>query len=269
MLLKTSAVIGAAMAASLALKPASPPVVTLTARDFQFDSIPDIPAGVVELRLHNAGPNIHHAAVFKLRAGKNVGDLVAALKNPGPPPRWAMPVPSPNAPAPGDESNAITTLSPGRYAVFCFVDMPGGVPHFMKGMARQFNVVASRNIAVAPKPAIHLVLADYNFKFNKTLTAGTHVIHAVNVAKQGHEVEFFQLAPGKTITDMVSWIEGPMTTPPPGKPMAGIVLMMPGATGEFRITLTPGEWGAICFIPDAKDGKRHYMHGMTAQYTVK
>jgi hypothetical protein len=31
---------------------------------------------------------------------------------------------------------------------------------------------------------------------------------------------------------------------------------------------TPGEYGMLCFIPDAKDGKPHIAHGMMKQFTV-
>ncbi|MDQ6718384.1 MAG: hypothetical protein M3Z17_08580, partial [Gemmatimonadota bacterium] len=69
--------------------PNVPPVVTLTARDYAFDPIPDIPAGVVELRLHNLGPDFHHAAIFKLFGRHTAEQFIAAMKNPGPPPSWA------------------------------------------------------------------------------------------------------------------------------------------------------------------------------------
>jgi hypothetical protein len=251
-----------------AAKPAQVPVVTLVARDFAFDSIPDIPAGVVEIRLHNEGPTLHHAALIKLNDGKTVGDLIAALKNPGPPPRWAVPVPSPNAPAPGEYANVTTRLTPGDYAVLCFVDI-GGTPHFMKGMSRAFKVVPSHNNAVEPKSDLRLTTFDYGFKFSKPLTAGHHIIRIESTGKQEHEVELVQLAPGKKVEEMLAWIGGDMKSPPPGKPMAGVLGIMPGHHASFDITLTPGNWGLICFVPDMKDGKPHFMHGMVTQVAVK
>jgi hypothetical protein len=32
--------------------------------------------------------------------------------------------------------------------------------------------------------------------------------------------------------------------------------------------LPPGEYGLVCFVPDAKDGKPHFMHGMITQLTI-
>ncbi|HXG70536.1 MAG TPA: hypothetical protein VNJ04_07990 [Gemmatimonadaceae bacterium] len=41
-----------------------------------------------------------------------------------------------------------------------------------------------------------------------------------------------------------------------------------GAHGFFRVQITPGEYGLICFLPDVKDGKPHFVHGMVNQFTV-
>jgi hypothetical protein len=253
---------------SSAAKPSAVPVVNLVARDFGFDSVPDVPAGVVELRLHNEGPALHHAFIFKLNAHRTVDELVAALKNPGPPPRWAQVVPGPNAPAPGDYSNVTTRLTPGDYAVLCFVDV-GGPPHFTKGMYRGFKVIPSANNAREPSGDLRLTLFDYGFKFSKPLSAGHHTIRVVSTGKQEHEVELVQLAPGKKVGDVLQWMSGDMKTPPPGKPMAGVVGILPGGHGTFDVTLTPGDWGLICFVPDIKDGKPHFMHGMVTQVSVK
>jgi hypothetical protein len=35
------------------------------------------------------------------------------------------------------------------------------------------------------------------------------------------------------------------------------------------VDLEPGQYGLICFIPDAKDGKPHSAHGMTETLTVR
>jgi uncharacterized cupredoxin-like copper-binding protein len=41
-----------------------------------------------------------------------------------------------------------------------------------------------------------------------------------------------------------------------------------GRTGTFTTTLTPGRYAIVCFVPDAKDGKPHEMHGMVREFTV-
>src|SRR5438132_11453427 len=251
-------------------KPAAPPVVTITARDYRYEPIPNIPAGVVEIRFHNLGTTYHHAAFFTLVAGKTAAVVTAALKNPGPPPSWMTPVAGPNAPNIGGYANEIVNLAPGNYVALCFVDTNGGVPHFVKGMVRGFKVVPSNNHAEEPKPDVHIETIDYGFKISKPVTTGMHTFHVMNTSVQPHEVQLFGLAPGKTMTELVTWLSGPMTSAPPIKqPWGGIVNLAPGEHAIFRENLPAGEYVAICFQPDAKDGKPHFMHGMETQFSVK
>jgi hypothetical protein len=45
--------------------------------------------------------------------------------------------------------------------------------------------------------------------------------------------------------------------------------MEPGMTEYFTANFTPGRYGLLCFLPDAKDGKPHFVHGMVQEITVK
>jgi uncharacterized cupredoxin-like copper-binding protein len=246
---------------------AKAPVVTVTGADFTFDAPETIPAGVTEFRFLNKGPSIHHMQILKLLAGKTFEDLRAALANPGPPPAWIKMLGGPNAPVPGTESNATLTLAPGNYAIICFVDL-GGPPHFTKGMIRPLKVVPSKVASVTtPKADITTTLFDYNFKLSSHVRAGTHTMRVHNTGPQTHEVELVQLAPGKTAEDFVAWL-GNMKGPPPGKPIGGIAAIEPGMSQLFTADFAPGNYALVCFIPDSKDGKPHYAHGMTKQFNV-
>jgi hypothetical protein len=44
--------------------------------------------------------------------------------------------------------------------------------------------------------------------------------------------------------------------------------MAKGETNDIPLDLTPGNYALLCFIPDAKDGKPHIMHGMMKDFTV-
>jgi len=122
--------------------------------------------------------------------------------------------------------------------------------------------------AVEPTPDLHLTVADYSFKFSKPLTAGHHIIHVMNAGPQSHEVIFLQLAPGKTVQDFAKWAGTGMKGPPPAKPIDGMAGFGKGRTGTFEADITPGEYGLLCLVPDAKDGKVHAEHGMMKQFTV-
>jgi hypothetical protein len=261
--------ISPATAESIATEPAAKPrVVQVTAEDFKFDAPDAIPAGLTEFRFLNKGPSLHHMAILKLSGGKTVEDLRAALANPGPPPGWVKEIGGPNVPAPGLEANATLRLEPGNYALICFVDI-GGPPHFAKGMVRALRVVPAKG-ASAPNPMADLTvqLLDYNFKLTSPIRAGTRTIRVQNVGKQHHEIELVQLAPNANVADLMKWLEK-TEGPPPGKPLGGIAGIDPGMSQYFRADLTPGNYALICFLPDAKDGKPHYVHGMIQQIAVK
>jgi hypothetical protein len=253
--------------AATAALPAKAHVVHVTGEDFKFDAPDVIPAGLTEFRFLNKGPSIHHMQLLQLAGAKTVDDLRAALANPGPPPAWVKEVGGPNAPTPGLESNATLMLEPGNYVLICFVDL-GGPPHFMKGMVRGLSVGPANSATVpAPKADVTATLFDYNFKLSSPIRPGTRTIRVHNAGAQHHEVELVQLAPGASAGDFMKWIEK-MEGPPLGKALGGISGINPGASQYFTANFTPGNYALICFLPDTKDGKPHFMHGMIQQITV-
>jgi plastocyanin len=243
-------------------------VVQVTGEDFKFDAPDVIPAGLTEFRFLNKGPALHHMAILKLTGGKTVDDLVAALAKPGPLPSWAKEEGGPNVPAPGEEANATLTLEPGNYAFICFVDI-GGPPHFTKGMVKPLRVVAAAGSSDSkPKADVTATLFDYNFKLSAPISAGKRTIRVHNTGPQHHEVQLVQLAPGASLGDFMKWMEK-MEGPPPGKPLGGIAGIESGMSQYFTADFVPGSYALICFLPDVKDRKPHFAHGMVQQIEVK
>jgi uncharacterized cupredoxin-like copper-binding protein len=261
----------AAPAATTATTAPAPNEVTVRAADFAYEAPAQIPAGMTTFRLANDGPNFHHLQIVRLDSAKTFADLQQALRTAGPLPRWAVVVGGPNAPDPKTEANATLDMRPGRYALVCFVDVPGGVPHVAKGMIKELTVTPAAGGAVAaaaPSPDVVLTLRDYRFDFSKPLARGRQTIEVRTAANtQPHEVELIRLAPGKTAEQMLAWLGKP-EGPPPGQGLGGVAATVPGSTNYFTAELTPGSYLLICFLPDAKDGKPHFMHGMTQTVTV-
>jgi hypothetical protein len=246
-------------------------VAVIHAKDYAFDAPDSITAGWTTFHLVNDGPNLHHAALARLDSGKTIADLDAAMKaNPnGPPPKWMVDVGGPNAPDPNSSSDATFNLGAGNYVVICFVDTPDHVPHFAKGMIRPLKVVAS-SAPAAPEPTADatVTLSDYTFTMSGKLTPGKHTIKIVNKGPQEHEVELVRLAPGKESKDVAAWIAKP-EGPPPGNALGGIAGAVNGTVAYMTVDLTPGDYGFLCFIPDAKDGKAHVQHGMMKDFKVQ
>ena len=243
-------------------------VVRVTGEDFRFDAPDVIPAGLTEFRFLNKGPSLHHMTIVKLGANKTIDDLRAAFANPGPPPAWAKIMGGPNAADSGVESNATLMLEPGNYALVCFVDL-GGPPHFAKGMIRRLRVVPAKFADTRPKADLTATLVDYGFRLSAPIRAGTRTIRVHNAASQDHEVELIELAPGKSMGDLMTWLSK-MEGPPPGKALGGVAGMAPGLTQYFTADFSSGtKYVLICFIPDTQDGKPHFAHGMVQQVTVR
>ena len=244
-------------------------VVTVTAGDYAFTAPDSIPAGLTEIRLLNRGTEMHHVWLIRLDAGKTLQDLFGAMKGEGPLPAWARDVGGPNTPGPGGEASAILRLTAGRYAMICVIPSPDGKAHVMKGMAKEVVVtpaastMANTNLRIAST----MTLADFAFQFSQPLQPGRQMIRVRNSATQPHEVVIVRLQPGRKASDVLAWMEK-MEGPPPGAPIGGTTPMAKGEENILTLDLVPGEYGLICFVPDAKDGKPHFMHGMVTELTI-
>lgn len=247
-----------------------PHVITVRASEFAFSAPKSVPAGTITFHMVNTGKQLHHVSIIKLLDGKTVADYVAAMKNPGPPPAWSVEVGGPNAAVPGGTSDATVTLEPGQYALVCFVPSPGEMaPHLMKGMITGMSVTPSSVPSAEPAADLNIRLSDYKFALSRPVTAGRHVIRVTNDAAQPHEVLFVKLPPGQTAAKVAEWVEAGQKGAPPAMPIGGSSPLAKGRSTTLSMDLTPGSYGMICFLPDAKDGKPHSVHGMTTQFEVK
>jgi hypothetical protein len=246
----------------------APREVTVTAQDFSYTAPDSIPAGITTFKLVNNGTMLHHMIIVRLDSGKTMADVAAAMKNPhAPPPAWAVMVGGPNAPDPKSTSNSTVDLAAGNYVILCAVDMPGGVPHFAKGMVKSLTVTPSAGTGVAPVATDSITLSDYAFKLSRPLSAGSHTFRVVSEANQPHEVELIKLAPGKKAADLFAWMQKP-AGPPPGSAVGGTSPAGKGIVTWFTADISAGDYLVVCFVP-GPDGKPHFMHGMQLVQTVQ
>ena len=251
--------------------PEAPQVVVVHAKDFAYTAPKTIKSGATTFRLVNDGKELHHLSVIRLQKGKTMADFVAFMKKPGPPFGWFTEVGGPNPALPGGSVDATLTLEPGNYVVACFIPSVGeSAPHLMKGMINALTVTTDKSPGVSPPADVTVRTSDYAFALSTPITKGHRVIAVQNDASQAHEVVLVQLAPGKTIADVAKWVDVDlMKGAPPGKPIGGMAGIAKGQTASFPADFAPGNYGFICFAPDAKDGKPHSVHGMMSQFAVK
>jgi hypothetical protein len=248
---------------------ADPQLVEIRSRDYAFTAPDTIAAGLTTLRLFNDGKDAHHVWLVRLEEGKTMDDLLGALQTSHVLPGWAVQVGGPNLPAgPGAHNDATLRLEAGNYVMLCVIPAADGMPHVMKGMVKPITVV-DRGAPEAPLPPADIVMTldDYKFETSIEISAGVHTIRIENAAPQSHEVVALKLQPGKTAQDLLAWSAKP-AGPPPAIPVAGITGIARGEVNQVTADFTPGEYVLVCFWPDAKDGKPHFMHGMIRQFTV-
>jgi hypothetical protein len=249
---------------------ATPEILTVTATDYKFDAPDQIPAGLVTIQLVNRGPSPHHVQLLRLGEGKTLADFQAAMQK-GQMPMWAMPAGGPNPSAVGGTSTVRMPLEAGDYVMVCFIPDTAGVPHVAHGMFRPLRVtpavVAASASTADTASDVQMTLVDYDFKLSGPISPGHHVVRVTNAAKQPHEFVFVQLEPHKTPLDFAHWGEH-QVGPAPGTMHGGISAIMPGTVAYVPVDLPAGDYALVCFIPDVKDGKAHYVHGMAKRIKI-
>lgn len=256
---------------SAAAAEASPREVHFTASDFAFEGPESIEAGMITMVLTNAGQTWHHLQLIKLPDGMSFADFqqsLATMQPGSPPPAWLHEAGGVNPPSPDEPARVTMLVEPGEYVVICFVDTPDKVPHFAKGMMRPLTVTPSASTpAPLPPSDLTLTLVDYAFAFSAPPTAGSHVIRVENGASQAHEIALFRFLPGKGMDDLMAW-SATYDGPAPVTPVGGVPGFRPGQVAHMYVDLEPGQYVALCFLPDATDGKPHLEHGMVLPFEV-
>jgi hypothetical protein len=258
-------------ACSMTRGPAAPAarVVTINATDYAFAGPDTILAGLTTFRMLNGGREPHQAVVAGSPT-KTFAELEAALMQEGIPDWMVFPA-APGVVGTGDSSIVTGAVAPGNYVIVCFIPSPDGKLHVAKGMFRRLVVAPAPATAATPaepKADVTVTLSDYAFALSTPLTVGTHTIRVENAGPQLHELTLERLLPGKTLADWQAWAAGGMRGAPPTEPAGGLVGPDKGKAGWLMITLTPGNYLLNCYVPDAKDGKPHFVHGMVEQITV-
>lgn len=249
--------------------PAAPQEVVFTATDYAFSGPDTIAPGVTSVRMVNHGATFHHMILGRFDEGKTVQDLQAFVQaNPtGEPPfmTWRG---AAGVVMPGDSAGETIDLPAGRYVVMCFVNTPGdSVPHMVKGMMKEFVAAGEPHQAPMPAAEGEIHLSDFTFAI-PAMTAGTHTFHLINDGPQTHEAQLVRLNDGATVDAFMAALAPGSTTLPPGVFVGGSGALSSGLDNYWTVTLAPGTYVFVCFVPDRTDGMPHVMKGMMKEFTV-
>lgn len=265
--------LGACASASAATiaSTANIPQITITATDYAFEAPAQIEGGLVSITLVNKGKEPHHAQLARLNDGVTMEQFQAAMQQN---PEAALPLISltggPSVIDAGGSQEVVVDLAPGHYVVLCFVSDHEGVPHLAQGMITTMEVVENTKQAAAPeiKADATIKLLDFSFAMPAEVKAGHQVWKIVNDGKQPHEITIIKLADGKTMADVGAFMESPHGAPP-FTDAGGFQAIDSGKTGWLNLNLQPGNYVAMCHVPDPASGHAHMEMGMIMPFSVK
>jgi outer membrane protein assembly factor BamE (lipoprotein component of BamABCDE complex) len=247
--------------------------ITLTAYDYSFAMPMTMVAGLTDIKLVNAGSQPHQASFGRVKPGVTVDQVLAAAK------RGSSAEPyifsaldfagGPSTISPYSQQETILNLRPGHYVALCFVPGPDGMPHYQMGMITPFTVTTASGQAPRGEPTADVVvrLVNFGFVMPANLRKGD-LVKVVNQANEVHEMSIVQLAPGKTVQDILAWAKKPSATSP-FLFVGGMAPIAPGSTEWLRLSLNPGRYVTVCFVIDPATSKRHVMLGMIYPFTVQ
>jgi hypothetical protein len=134
-----------APAADAPAAPASSFAVDLA--DFAFSELPEMRTGRTTIEVRNTGSEPHELIVLKLE-GVTLAQLMEIMHSPPPADSSQMAAPpftsmgGVQALMPGGKGWVTLDLTPGNYALVCFIPSPAneGQPHVAMGMAKEFTI---------------------------------------------------------------------------------------------------------------------------------
>ncbi len=256
--------------ASATPAPGSVPSLAIDAVDYAFRTNGSASAGMTMVQMRNLGEEDHQAQFLRLNDGVMFPQVQAAFRSdPGTITQLGALVGGPGTVAAGGTSAAMMDLQAGQYVLVCFVPGADHVPHAAKGMVLPLTVGPQTGAAV-PAPATQGTVAMKEFSFAlsaSTFPAGRGMLAVTNEGAQPHEFAVLRMAPGKSAADVTPYV-ATRAGPPPFASAGGITALSPGQRGIAVLDLTPGNYAAICFVPDAASGKSHVELGMIAGFTV-
>ncbi|MBX7458675.1 hypothetical protein K3152_10505 [Qipengyuania sp. 1NDH17] len=266
-------------------------ILELEVQGLAFVGPDTVKSGWTTIRVVNKGGMTHHALVYRLPDGITAqmvdeqvvvpiqksltaaiaGDTQKAAEIAATMPAWVGDLTwlgGPGMMSDGVTGEATMYLEPGNYIVECYVKT-NGVQHNYNpepgelGMVFPLTVLAEDGGMAEPDANVTLTLSNNGYEITDgAFVAGENSVRAVFAEQRlyndfvGHDAHVFRIAEDTDIDAAASWpdffpVDG-QQTPAPASFVGGIHDMPQGATGYFKLTLEPGDYGITAEIPDAR-----------------
>jgi uncharacterized cupredoxin-like copper-binding protein len=236
---------------------------TLTIRedDHSFAVEGEVTAGIVTLDIRNVGHAIHEVAMAKLKPGKTLDDVKAALEQQdesafGEIAEGDSPIDDlGSAQFPGTNF-AITgaNVEAGEYALICFVPNEEGTPHFSLGMVGTFTVDEGDG-GEEPDADLTYTADDEGVEGPDEVEAGRQTIKVVNDSSASREIQLLKVKEGKTVEDVQAYFAESEEGPPPDPsraPLDFFTFIFDAEQDRYlTVDLTEGTWAIGVTDPEA------------------
>ena len=110
---------------------------------------------------------------------------------------------------------------------------------------------------------------DYSFTAPASIRAGAVIFRLTNAGKELHHLSIVRLPEGKTVADYLAAVQAEGHPPAWATDVGGPNAAVPGATIDATVTLEPGSYALVCFIPSPGNPMPHLMKGMVRPFTVR
>jgi hypothetical protein len=285
-------VTGEAMEAAVGLDPrlADYPVFRIRLSADRIETPALAAAGPTVLVEEQLESGVGHAFVLRIPDEVNEAAVAAALAEPPAAevvPDWfwqAEFVGNGDRAVAGQPAVALVDLKPGRYLV--------GDPYRVKAEYARFTVSADLAAPAdreEPEAEVVADLFEMGFRLPDTVAAGRQLWRVTNAGALPHEIAIFPVPVGATPEQIETAIGAELAVEFGGDPaaaratidalgadwrgwssrlVAGVGALGPQRWSLAQVDLSPGVYGAVCFIPLEGDGTPHVMLGMTEVLTV-
>ncbi|MDQ3461240.1 MAG: hypothetical protein M3498_18410 [Deinococcota bacterium] len=134
----------------------------------------------------------------------------------------------------------------------------------------EFEVIASTDAPSAPEADVQVDMVNFAFAMPAQIQSGPLLWEVRNPSDQAHHLIIMRLHEGATVQDVLAFMET-FEGEPPADEVDYVDMISPDGTVYATLDLEPGDYLALCFIPDHGEegsGEPHIALGMHQAFTV-